>query len=1429
MPFTHGGGSGTRKGKRKPPPPSKHERAEHAGRVSQPGVPKGPRQTVPQTPAQKKKHSKERRQRKEAAAATRRAKRLYPKGQPKATAKKPRYDPYAYKPKDALEEEIDRKVTQPLEKAGYHKTTGQKAYQLLAENAPYFVPELGPALRGLTKGAEAVRAGETASRAASVVEGAAEKGIRATAKRAGTKVKTAPAKAARKAKGGVKARATAKAERIKSAPKRIKTAPKRAKKAASTRQGRKAAAKGGLRRAKRHPVRTGYGTAAVSPIPLPGELDKRARAFAKGTAAATFQHPGKTLETTAHGALGFLTAPLALGGAAVQSAKEGSTAPLSSEAKTLAEGTIKMGKALASGDPKLVERTTLQESGLVPFIPVPHLLRRAKRSKAYEGTRGTVRGKVEGKRARTREKRLEEQRAATEKGDFVPPRKARKARQSVADTARPGEKYVLRRTGKLIEKQRSRHYVSREVTRMEEEGAISGKKSSEAVAKIMRKSKGTNQKAQNDADALRIFVNNGLPLEEKAARAYVQMLHDNWPEIKHGDIPPGVHLDRHSTKYIIDHPEIFQGKRGKQFFKAIEEFEKQAKPVGTSPRNRYLAQVNNVVNPLLAKQGKSKILKPEEMVPETTTDILRKEVPKRTDEWNRVEALNYARDLAEVKGPSRAKALTIRKELLDSMEGLMKPPEHGGAAGGVSTTKAVAWTPEMERAFVRRAKEEGSALGLRDPAAYVADVVPSAIQGAEKMSPRAAELRVRKVWPSQGKASMSGNAESSFESLVYHSLEAPRARAATVRGLERIFNKASRPVDGKRALTHGQIEKALSTGKVPDGTLFIRTGQLKALLEGDHVANPEEFLAALKSEVEHGQKLSSTDQLATELAATKGIKGEKFTPVDSVAINELLGHMTPLRGATVGMGHVSNFITRSILNSPAFEASQFAQEGIPMAMALGRNIVNVPKAINAVRQINKLDPVTQAQIRSVVGSSVGVLGAPSLKALRSEGFMDPIRAAGRKPVWREAWDVVNGNVIGRFDRARAGRFREVAAIAKIEGDFRRAEKGFRLWRDSAQNLFKHQREAVEAMKGMTASERAVYVAQHPKLGDDLMKDMTGMAGNWNSFTVFEKHIAPFAIFYPFQRYSALWVLYHFPMDHPVVATALATLGEVNAQELQKLAAKEGSAPNPLDYTKPVINGNVLPAGQRFFAGLAAPQQALLEKKPAQALGSLSPALAIPIEALTGKNAYTGQPLGENGWLYTLRQAASLSPFLRFMGVPEIGQSKSAASEAFHAVDPLRTQRSLFNPYIGQSGKQFGEEKKLERKFSEKYGEGKIPGPFDSAMVQDLLYGGPNGTPQPKKLPEVLRKIHAAERASDFIGKKEKPFLPPDKPFSELQKKLLEEVENAWQTGPGAKKEKKGGNLYLEALEDESSPEGNVYLEALEGSKSKGNPYLEALK
>jgi hypothetical protein len=648
---------------------------------------------------------------------------------------------------------------------------------------------------------------------------------------------------------------------------------------------------------------------------------------------------------------------------------------------------------------------------------------------------------------------------------------------------------------------------------------------------------------------------------------------------------------------------------------------------------------------------------------------------------------------------------------------LMLPPEHGGAEHGVATTRSVAWTPEHEAEFAKQAKAEVRARGLREPAAYVGDELPDALKGNIDSVGHSVGIPLNKIWPSRGEAAMSGNAISDFEHFIHKSVEAPRHRASLVQGIDELVEHGSRKIEGRRAFTDDEARRLENEHKVPPNTAWVRIAALKNFIKEHPGSTSDDVRRVIEEESAHVP--SATQELKRDVGAIEFKKGEKLVPMDEHYVDEFLAHMKPIEGVTSIASKGTRLASRMILNSPAFAAIQAVQEGVPMAAALSRDVRHIPQAIKNLKAASKLDPDELAAFKAASGSSAGLFGVPSARELSADGYLDPVRMTAPKPAWKSVLHLLNGRVLGQFDRSRAGLMRELGMEARVIGDLDRASKGFNVWRHSTNNLFKDMEGAAKEMRGMTPDERHAYISEHPELQDRIQRSADGMAGNWNSFTVFEKHFAPLTLFYTFQRYSALWMLYHFPLDHPIVATAMTLLGQVNAKELQKLAAEKGSEPNILDYTMPVYSkGNgekaVGPYGKRSFPGLSTLQTAGVTGNPSTLIGELPPWLAVPVEAATGKNSYTGRDIEENLLTFMGKQALNLNPAARlFLGLTG---SRTAASEAFHEQDPLSEWRSVVDPYIGQTGEQYGNTKKLEKDFATKYGEGKIPSAFDSKAV-----------------------------------------------------------------------------------------------------------------
>jgi hypothetical protein len=571
---------------------------------------------------------------------------------------------------------------------------------------------------------------------------------------------------------------------------------------------------------------------------------------------------------------------------------------------------------------------------------------------------------------------------------------------------------------------------------------------------------------------------------------------------------------------------------------------------------------------------------------------------------------------------------------------------------------------------------------------------------------------------------------------------------------------------------------------------------------------------------------SATQELKRDVGAIEHVKkGEKLVPMDEHYVDEFLAHMKPIEGVTSIASKGTRLASRMILNSPAFAAIQAVQEGVPMAAALSRDVRHIPQAIKNLKAASKLDPdelaafkaaswIERRALRRSLGK--GALGRRLSRPGEDDGPETrlEIRPASleresARPVRQAAGQVSCGSL---------------GMEARVIGDLEARLQGLRdVWRHSTNNLFKDMEGAAKEMRGMTPDERHAYISEHPELQDRIQRSADGMAGNWNSFTVFEKHFAPLTVFYTFQRYSALWMLYHFPLDHPVVATALTA-----TRPGQREGASEAGGRKGRGTQHPRLHDAGLLQGQRGKGGrslrqtvlprsLDPPDGSAITGNPSTLIGELPPWLAVPVEAATGKNSYTGRDIEENLLTFMGKQALNLNPAARlFLGLTG---SRTAASEAFHEQDPLSEWRSVVDPYIGQTGEQFGNTKKLEKDFATKYGEGKIPSAFDSKAVTELLFESPNGTVDPLKLQALIKKIHESEEASGSIKQVEAESGAESSDFTEEQKK------------PRWKRSKKPGRPGRTAeLRLVGSKSTNPFSQAVgKSSASKvGNPFSQAL-
>lgn len=1236
------------------------------------------------------------------------------------------------------------------------------------------------------------------------VRGVEEGTARLTAKEAtslGSKaVSAAQSGTARLGKAGVsRLRAEGKALRelpakkvakVKATPARVRSAPKRARRAVATKQGRRAAAQSTARSARRHPVRSGYGAAAVSPIPLPGELDKRARGFAEGSAKALIHHPAETLETTGRSLAGAITGPAALLGATASSIKHGTPEPLVDTAKEQVEGVGHIVGQAFSGNVKKAEQAARREGSLALATPLPALTRLGK----YEKGRGVLR-------------------ETTAKGR----RKLAKRSERMNRNVRHAPEGVEQHVSGLLGRHEHRKQTALLKQRIDNPHRVKRAKHEANITHAIAKA------PEGSHVALQTLAEYGIRGPEGARR----LRHEG----------PGDKQLLATLDYVDAHPHVWKDKNFERALAATARASETAPAalVGKGQRARLLPQGDLL-----------KVQRPEHGVPIEARkftnatdrqgawdDLHQRDLHLKALDRQGQERMTQARVL---KGTARQQALDegrafyaqgrkLKKEnqqLYDALAyvpGTKREVEFTRPQHNIDQSKRTPYEDKLLNEYKQRVEVARKQAGLA-PAIWThhgpVDQAGSGMVGAYSKAPGIEHMR-------EGTLAVSDNLDRSLEGLIRGTVHLPRQREAArqfVRALTDHF-KTPFTIDGKQKFV-GQGSRDWNEITKQGGQFDPKSWGRLAYREWKNALNDPYI-----SEAERSAKLRS---LLADAESGK-VKGhEPWILMPREAIKEAKAQVNPEHGGVTNLfntlGRTAN---RAILGTnPAWEVAQTVAEGIPILLA-HPELLNPAKIGSIEKDIwkyRKQNPEKALELQAMAGATP-ISGA----ALRTPGDMqetytpvqwaDGAKELTRGKTAREALGFAKLRTLGKIDALRQNEYRTVLLAAE-------ADKRFRSWHSGLVGLFDTQAHLSRQFRNKSRSDLWEWLTQDPRGKAERVKledYVDNVAGNWTAFSRYERDFAPLAIFYGFLRYSMRWSTWTFPKTHPIMATWAYMLAQANANQIDKLTGEglheaglqKTNAPakpsNPLAYAFPVYQGtsgkrSVLPGGSRISPGQSSLTQALSSGNPAAVLSSANPFLAAGIEGLTGVDAFSGEKTTKpQGWA-ALEQITGLSfparaklPFLGNQSLSEKGLEalgappRGPASKAYEKLDPGKTLRSGAYPFLPQSERNFKRTEALSKSFDLKYGKGKVPGPFDNALVTELLFGN-NGKPKPQLLPKVLAAIHASEKGSAKVKEAEAPFYPGggSGDFTKLQSKLLQAVEDAWKTGPSGKprKIKRGG-------------------------------------
>lgn len=1244
------------------------------------------------------------------------------------------------------------------------KNVGDVAKESL-EQKPGQLPAHVPSSKELRAG---LAISSLASGGTGVGEKAASKAINAAsnaglAEKALAKVAETPARTVK----GIKARATSGAERVRTAPKRIKSAPKRAKRAASTKEGRRAAAKGAGRRAGRHPVRTGYGAAAVSPVPLPGEVDKRARAAAEGTFAAITGHPGETAKTTLRSLPGAITAPAALLAAGGESILHGTPEPLVDTAKEQAKGLGQIASNTFSGNPKKAEEAARKEGSLAFLTPLPAVTRfdpyKRGRRVVREGAT-TVRRKVAAKGEATN--------------------------RSVRHAPKDVEQNVFATTARREARQKTALIKQRADN---PQRVAAAHHESQVIKHISKAPKGSEV-------ALQTLAEYGIGDFKHAA-----LVREKGP----GDAQLTKALD-----YVDLHPEVFQSR---SFAKALE-------AVGEASRTAPAALVGKGERARLMQQGDVfGHARPEHMVPPKarglTTASTREgawaqlaTADKRLTELRRAGRRHF--DQAKVlKGVEREAAMrqgrslyaaaralrTENKKLYDALDPYTRPGQ------SIDASKRTAYDSRQLAEYKQKVEASRQAAGMA-PAIWTHHAEANTAGRGTGMENRFPTNAGRVEHMREGNLAKADNLDRSLQGLLRGTVQMPRLRAAGKQFGRDFVQEFKTPfaIDGKQKVV-GQGSKDWTSITAPKSKENLNGGQFDPKTWARFPLR--EWKNAVKDPFTEDSRLV---ELLTEAENGKIRGSEPWVLMPREAIREARAQISPEHNIITETANRASRVSSRLLlgTNPAWAIAQIPAEGIPLLMAKPSllNPVKFVRLERDVQRFKKSHPEEALALQATAGASplnAAVNRTPlDMQETYTPALWDKgARALTRGKTARSVVSFAKLKALGTFDVKRQNEYRTLLAAAE-------ADKRFRSWHGSVTGLFDSSARLSNRFKGKSRDELWTWLTKDPKGKKELAKItdyVDNIQGNWTAFTRYERSLAPLAIFYPFLRYSLRWTLWTFPKTHPLTATLAYTLGQANANQLEKLVG--GPLQNPIGYAFPAFQNetggtDVLPGGSRISPGQSSLTQALATGNPAQILSSANPFIGAGLTAVTGIEPFTGEKAKQQGWA-ALNALITLPAPARLAGL-KMGEGQSVASKAFQQYDPNKAKRSLLFPFIPQNGKDFAASERLGKAFDEKYSN---PVPSLPAEIWEAAYN------KDWKLARELRaKRIKSEKGGDVVKAAEEPF------FSDSGGELGDEGSKILQFITGT--------IQI-PVEDEAASTGSKYSGA--SKYSSGNKYLEGNK
>lgn len=433
---------------------------------------------------------------------------------------------------------------------------------------------------------------------------------------------------------------------------------------------------------------------------------------------------------------------------------------------------------------------------------------------------------------------------------------------------------------------------------------------------------------------------------------------------------------------------------------------------------------------------------------------------------------------------------------------------------------------------------------------------------------------------------------------------------------------------------------------------------------------------------------------------------------------------------------------------------QVASNAAMAVAATGGRILNPANWLGAARWWHQLSP----EERDRVGAHLGLdaTGADShqikLGATTNNDLVNTYRAIKAHPIFHTGIVAGHGpsiselnplELMARADRTNNNIFRIAAGYSLAKRD------AIRRMGESMGAADKAQLKLTSIMAKPPAEQLKALAADKQVL-EDHANAVADWMGDYTTMTAAErKVINRMAMFYPYLRYSLRLMFYTMPLKHPAVSAVLAEMGQMRANELQKLFGKNGL---PFNLGKIYFgsDGHVTSIDlKRANPALNSIIDAASNRNPEQLVGVAPPWAGWLFDQLTQSSSFTGKD-----WKVHGKAAPYGGPHLPLF---DSTRARILADDILGMTFPYREGEKLTQRGPQGDDSMLFSERRIhykgttaEAKLQRKFGERRTNFQQDNeSLIHDLI----PLLPQPDRAPQQAREDKILARAMPKPGAK----------------------------------------------------------------------------